>query len=40
MRQKYRLYIRQKYYGYIEQGKLDKAISSWWCLMKFKRGLC
>lgn len=40
MRQKYRLYIQQKYYGYIDQGKLDRAISSWWGLMKFKRGLC
>lgn len=39
MRQKYRLYIKQKYYAQIEQGKLDRAISSWWGLMKFKRGI-
>lgn len=40
MRQKYRLYIKQKYYRQIEQEKIAKAISSWWGLMKFKQGLC
>jgi len=39
MRQKYRLYIQQKYYAQIDQGNLDRAISSWWGLMKFKRGI-
>ncbi len=39
MRQKYRLYVKQKHYAQIDQGKLDRAISSWWGLIKFKRGL-
>lgn len=39
MRQKYRLYIKQKYYEHITQDTLDRAMSSWWGLMKFKRGI-